>query len=158
MGVLCDVYIADPERAPKYDFRGKCKCKDLQSCKCWDQFAFETYDRVDSHRIYDRDFAKLLSVLRGKRHRDSVIKEFEMIKESDGGPWIQKVPNDLPKLLAEATIKELGTINESWVELMNDGQPFPIEDNLALDYLKLLQKLCKKSVIKEQSMYLWTSL
>ena len=156
---MCDVYIADQDGALKYDFRGECKCKNWQSCKCWDEFAFETYDRVGSHRIYDRDFAKLLSVLRGKRHRDSLIKEFKLINESSNtGPWIQKVPNDLPQLLAEATIKELKSISESWVELMNDEQPFPIENSLALDYLKLLQKLSKKSVKKKQPMYLWTSL
>src|ERR1700733_1461177 len=135
MGVLCDIYIADRERAMKYNFRGECKCKSRQSCKCWDEYALVTYDRVESHRIYDYNFAQLLSILRGKRHRDSVTKEFKMIKPfSDEGPWIQKVPDDLPKLLAAATTEELKSITETWVELINDMWPASINNKLALDY------------------------
>src|ERR1017187_5929191 len=107
MGVLCEVFIADRDRALKYGFRDECECENWQSCRCWDELASETYDHVESHRVYDKDFA-LLSILRGKKHKDSVSKEFKMIKQySDEGPWIQKVPADLPKLLANLTKEEL---------------------------------------------------
>jgi len=165
MGVLCEVFIADRYRALKYNFEGECKCKSGRSCKCWDKYASETYDRVESHRVYDHDFAQLLSILRGKKHKDSVIKEFKMIKQfSEEGPWIQKVPADLPTLLVELPKEELKSIAKTWSELKNEASPIPTEttnikpNKLIRDYLKLLRKLCKKSVETELSMYLWTCL
>jgi hypothetical protein len=159
MGVLCDVYIADRKRALKYSFRSKCDCTNWQRCKCWAEYAPKTYDCIESHRLYDHDFAQLLSVLRGKTYRLSLDEEFNLIKEfSKNGPWIQKVPIDLPKLLAAEPIKELEPITEAWVELMDGNAPQPIDETMILDYLKLLHKLCKKSVKKKQSMYLWTCL
>src|SRR5689334_7951933 len=100
MGVQCEVYIADRNRAMKYNVPGECKCKDWRRCKCW--------DFIPSWRIYDNDFAELLFILRGEGDRDSVIEEFKMIKQfSDQGPWIRKVPDDLPKLLSVATAKDM---------------------------------------------------
>lgn len=161
MGVLCDIYIADRERAKKYSFRGECacECKSRRVCKCWDEFAPETYDCIESHRIYAHNFAQLLSVLRGKRYRDEMNSEFKMIKQfSDEGPWIQKVPDDLPKLLATKTTAELKSINKAWIELMSEMWPIPTKNQVILDYLKLLQNLCKLSLEKKKSMYLWTCL
>lgn len=158
MGVLCDVYIADKKRAKKYSFRGDCDCSNSNDCTCWDEFSFETYDHIDSHRIYTHDFALLLSVLRGKKYRESVEKEFKFLVESENGPWIQKVPDDLPKLLAPATATELKSIADAWCHSLSDDGQFPVEKKLFLNYLKLFQKLCKKSIAKEQNMYLWTCL
>lgn len=151
MGVQCEVYIADRNRAMKYNCPGECKCKDWRRCKCW--------DFIPSWRIYDSDFAELLFILRGKGDRDSVIEEFKMVKKfSDEGPWIRKIPDDFPKLLAVATTKDLKTIAKAWVGLMNEVNPVPERKETIPDYLALLQPLCKKSVEKKQSMYLWTCL
>lgn len=160
MGVQCEVYIANRDRAKKYCVRGECECKSRRICKCWDEYASETYDYIENHRIYTSDFAQLLSVLRGKKYREEVYKEFKMIRQfSDEGPWIEKVPEDLPKLLAATTTKELKSVNKAWVELMSVRCRIPVKDRVIfLDYLKLLQDLCKKSVEKRQSMYLWTCL
>jgi hypothetical protein len=158
MGVLCDVYIADRNRFLKYNFRGDCDCVNWQSCRCWDEYSPATYNCILSRRVYVHDLAQLLSVLRGKKHRDCVVAEFKMIKEfSQDGPWIYKVPIALPRLLAAASTKQLLFINEAWAELANQTYRHkPVDDKLILDYLKLLRKLCKKSVDKKQSMYLWT--
>lgn len=160
--MLCDVFIADRERALNYRFRGECKCKSWRRCKCWDAYGKDTYDHVNSHRVYDNDFAQLLSILRGKEHRDSVIKEFKMLKEfSEEGPWIQKVPKDLPILLAKVTNAQLKTIAKEWSEIFLETYPIAPRanyDKVILEYLKLLQKLCKKAVKEEQGMYLWTCL
>ncbi|HEY9731187.1 MAG TPA: hypothetical protein V6C89_04710 [Drouetiella sp.] len=158
MGVLCEVYIADRKRFKQYNFRDECNCKNLYRCKCWDEFAAETYDHIDNHRVYDRNFAQLLSVLRGKKHRDSVLKEFKLLENSEEGPWIQKVPADLPKLLAQATVEDLKTIADAWCKLIDDVGEGPVEKKLFLDYLRKFQKLCKKAITKKQDMYLWTSL
>lgn len=158
MGVLCEVYIADRKRFKQYSFRDECDCKSWKSCKCWDEFAAETYDHIDNHRVYDYNFAQLLSILRGKKHRDSVLKEFRLLEVSEAGPWIQKVPADLPKLLAQAKAEDLKSIADAWCTLMNDVGMGRVENKLILDYLKKLQKLCKKAVTKEQNMYLWTCL
>ena len=160
MGVLCDVYIADQERAMKYSFRGKCKCKSWKTCKCWDEYDPKTYDCIESRRIYTDDFAQLLSILRGKMHNQSAVKEFEMVEQfSDMGPWIQKVPDDLARLLAAATSEELRSITEKWIKTMKMLGPKRSENiSLILDYLKLLQDLSEKSIKKEQKMYLWTCL
>jgi hypothetical protein len=164
MGVMCEVFIANRERALKYSFCGECKCESWRSCKCWDEYAAETYDHVASHRVYDYDFAQLLSVLRGKKHKDAVVKEFKVIKKfSEEGPWIQKVPMDLPELLASLTSDELKAVAKKWAELKVLSLAFPIPkdkkfNKLILDYLKLLHKLSKKSVKLEQPMYLWTCL
>ncbi len=158
MGVLCDVFIADEERALKYCFRGKCKCKNWVSCKCWDEYESTTYHHIDSHGVYDRDFAHLLSILRGKKRGISLMKEFKMIKQfSKQGPWIQTVPEDLPNLLAEQGKDELKCIAKEWSDRYTEVSAHPDEKSI-LSYLKLLQKLCKKSIRLNQKMYLWTSL
>jgi hypothetical protein len=87
-----------------------------------------------------------------------VIKKF-----SEEGPWIQKVPMDLPELLASLTSDELKAVAKKWAELKVLSLAFPIPkdkkfNKLILDYLKLLHKLSKKSVKLEQPMYLWTCL
>jgi len=157
MGVLCDVYIADRKRAPKYNFSGKCNCKNWQSCKCWDEYKPETYEYIDSHRIYAHDFAQLLSILRGKKYKAEANEEFKIINQvSDEGPWIQKVPADLPKLLAALTKEELKPVAKLWGAQISPGEPVPTK--VILDYLKLLRKLCQKSIELKQNMYLWTCL
>lgn len=163
MGVLCEVYIADRKRALTYSFRGECKCIFWYECKCWNEFASETYDHIDNHRIYTQDFAQLLSILRGKKqHPDAVCDEFKMLKEfsDDGSPyaWIQKVPPDLPKLLAVLTTEELKPTSKKWAELLSENYREPVDKKLILDYLKLLHTLSQKSLKKRQSMYLWTGL
>lgn len=159
MGVLCEVFISDAKRAKKYCFRGECQCVDWQSCNCWDEYDSKTYDYIENHRIYEHNFAQLLSVLRGKKYLAEMKKEFKKIKQySDEGPWIQKVPDDLPRLLVDSTTEELKVVTKAWVGLMSEMYPLPVKDKVFLDYLKLLQKLSKKSVEKKQSMYLWTCL
>jgi hypothetical protein len=70
MGVLCEVYIADRKRAPKYSFRDQCSCKNWQSCKCLSEHASKTYEHIESHGIYAHNFAQLLSILRGNKYAE----------------------------------------------------------------------------------------
>ncbi|HEY9789377.1 MAG TPA: hypothetical protein V6D22_03190 [Candidatus Obscuribacterales bacterium] len=167
MGAFCEVYIADRKRALQYNFVGECKCKSRRDCECWDEYDSQTYDHLQSQRVYDTNLAQLLSVLRGKKHSESVVKEFKLLKQSsENGPWIQKVPNDLPKLLAATPADELKAISKAWAALFQEGYAayYPIKklttSNTApfLRYLKSLQKLCKKSIKNKQGMYLWTCL
>lgn len=160
MGVQCEVFIASRDRAKKYSFRGECECKSVRTCECWEEFASETYDYIENHRIYTDDFAQLLSVLRGKKNSKVMREEFKAVKKfSEEGPWIEKVPDDLPKLLSTKTKKELTSINKTWVELMSKRYPIPTKDRVIFfDYLILLQSLCQKSIEKKQGMYLWTCL
>lgn len=138
MGVLCEVFLAESDKqALTYDY-------DLE--------------HLESHRIYDYDFACLLSVLREKKHTDKVLKQFKVLGTPDNnGPWIQRVPADLPELLAPVTAADLKNVCKDWHNLMSyehDVGPLtPVRS-----YLTKFQKMCKSALKTKRKVYLWTSL
>lgn len=159
MGVLCDVFIAEDNRALMYNYVGDCDCQCQLSCPCWAQYAEDKYDHIDSARLYDKEFSKLLAVLRGKTWRLSHIKQFKLRKTfGPDGPWIHQAPEDLPVLLSGVSAKKLDEITAEWIELLNNYWPEEPDTEVMHTYLVELQKLSKKAVKQGYRMYLWTCL
>lgn len=58
-----------------------------------------------------------------------------MVVDSEEGPWIQKVPDALPKLIAPASAAELKSIASEWAQFIYGSDENEDDNKLILDYL-----------------------
>ena len=137
MGLLSDFFIADGSPAPKYE-GGE---------------AFDDADKCQFKGLTPLQGGQFLAVLRGKKYKVEMVREFKLVTPEDAEDWTMTVPpdfvNGLAKLkpdeisglaakFAKATAEELGWSADDFVPIITD-----------------LSGLARRALEKGKTMYLW---
>lgn len=146
MGVLTDFVVAgydDAERigesdVPSREFNGI-------DAKGMDQVRMATLHSILSGTEYDPGFL--------------VDDEYFQYTGSSDGPWVQRLPEEFTRSLAELTPERLSAVATEWSqteEFEPEYSVWSFEDITA--FLGALHAMAKNAVVSNQAIFMWTSL
>lgn len=143
MGVLTDFVVADTSDAHRLG-------EDRES---FHGFPAKGIDQVHMGTLY--------AILTGSEYDPSFLTSDESFaySASDDGPWVQIIPADMVKRLAEMSPEERQRVGDAWFQTEEFDPKFSRwrrED--VTDFLTKIQQLASNAIKNGRTLFMWTCL
>ena len=138
MGILTDLFVADPEHAITY-------VEDPQ---------LRHFERFQSKGLLDLNFSILWAQLQDQEWNNDLHALDEVWMSENGEEWLFRFPSPLVELLTQLTPSSIGPTAARWAQTEElDCPPSDVEP-----VLQELGRLARMALENKHGLYLWGSL